>query len=131
MMTALLLIEDNADAARMVRKALALSCYEVHHAPTGLDGLKLARTVLPDVVLVDMNLPDLEGKAIVVQLRRSILTPTAAVIAFTAEDDARTRRVTRALGCDGLIGKPIDTRIFVEQITQIIEGKAGRPGYGQ
>jgi len=130
-LTALLLIEDNADAARMVRKALALTDYEIHHATTGLDGLKLARTVQPDIVLVDMNLPDLEGKAIVVQLRGGILTPQATLIAFTAEDDARTRRVTRALGCDGLIGKPIDTRIFAEQITQIVQGKVGRPGHGK
>ena len=130
-MTALLLIEDNADAARMVRKALALSNYEIHHATTGLEGLKLARTVLPEIVLVDMNLPDLEGKAIVVQLRGGILAPSSTLIAFTAEDDARTRRVTRALGCDGLIGKPIDTRVFAEQITQIVQGKVGRPGHGQ
>jgi len=128
--TTLLLIEDDADAARMVRKALAHFHYDFHHAATGLEGLKLARQVRPDIVLVDMNLPDLEGKVIVTQLHGSILPPSSALIAFTAEDDARTRRVTRALGCDDLIGKPIDTRAFAWQISQIVERKTGHSNHG-
>ena len=127
-MTTLLLIEDDLDAARMVRRALAPNNYEIHHAANGLDGLKLARQVRPDIVLVDMNLPDLEGKVIVTQLHGGILTPSSTIIAFTAEDDARTRRITRALGCDDLIGKPIDTRAFAWQVSQILQKKAGYRG---
>lgn len=123
-MTTLLLIEDNPAAARMVRKALAHTDYEIYHAATGLDGLKLARKVLPDIVLIDMNLPDLEGKTIVLQLRGGVLALSTTIIAFTADDDARTRRITRMLGCDDLIGKPIDTRSFAERIAHIVQRKA-------
>ena len=114
-MITLLVIEDDLASARMVRKALAQAHYEIHHAANGFDGLKLARQVLPNIVLVDMNLPDLEGKTVVVQLRGRILPQHTTLIAFTAEDDARTRRVVRALGCDDIIGKPIDTRTFADQ----------------
>lgn len=124
-MTTLLLIEDDLDSARLVRKALAKAQYDIHHAANGLDGLKMARQIRPDIVLVDMNLPDLEGKAIVTLLHGTILTPASTIIAFTAADDARTRRVTRALGCDDLIGKPIDTRAFAWQISQIVQRKTG------
>jgi DNA-binding response OmpR family regulator len=129
-LTTLLLIEDDADAARMVRKALAHQHYDFHHAANGLDGLRLARQVCPHIVLVDMNLPDLEGKIIVTQLHGKILAPTSTLIAFTAEDDARTRRITRALGCDDLIGKPIDVRAFAWQVSQIIQRKAGSQNNG-
>jgi DNA-binding response OmpR family regulator len=129
-MTTLLLIEDDPYSARLVHKALASHQYEIHHAPTGLEGLRLARQVSPQVVLVDLNLPDLEGKAIVSQLRGRILEVGTTIIAFTAEDDARTRRIMRAFGCDDLIGKPIDTRTFADQIAQVIQRKAGQAHHG-
>jgi DNA-binding response OmpR family regulator len=129
-MTTLLLIEDDLQAARMVSKVLAPHNYQIHHATTGLEGLKLAREVAPDIVLVDMNLPDLEGKVIVIQLRGQIISSTVPVIAFTADDDARTRRVVRLLGCDDLIGKPINTRTFPAQIAQLIQRKAEANHHG-
>jgi two-component system cell cycle response regulator DivK len=127
----LLLIEDDLNAARMVRKVLAPHDYEIFHATTGLEGLKLAREVKPNIVLVDMNLPDLEGKVIVVQLRGQILAASVPVIAFTADDDARTRRLVRLVGCDDLIGKPINTRAFPTQITELIQRKAGSTNHGK
>ncbi|HLY28881.1 MAG TPA: response regulator [Aggregatilineales bacterium] len=123
-MESLLLIEDDPQTARMVRRVLASEPYTFHHASTGLDGLKVARQVLPEIVLVDLNLPDLAGKPVMLQLRGRIFCPAATIIAFTAEDDARTRRVVRGMGCDDLIGKPIDTRTFVQQIKDIIKRKA-------
>jgi DNA-binding response OmpR family regulator len=122
------MIEDDAECARMARRALAPCSYEIYHTPKGLEGLRMARELLPDIVLVDMNLPDLEGKVIVTQLRGRILSPSSAIIAFTAEDDARTRRVTRMLGCDDLIGKPIDTRTFADQIAQTVQRKVVKNG---
>jgi DNA-binding response OmpR family regulator len=129
-LTTLLLIEDDLDAVRIVRKVLGRLGYDIQHSAKGLDGLRLAREINPDIVLVDMNLPDIEGKTIVLQLRGRILPATTAVVAFTAEDDARTRRIVKAFGCDDVIGKPVDTRAFPDQIAQIIQRKAAQKQNG-
>src|SRR5438270_8733627 len=108
----LLLIEDDEQCARMVHKVLCQHGYIVHHAKTGLSGLQLARKINPQVILVDMDLPDLSGRIVANQLRSSISNQSTAIIAFTADSGSRAKRVAMALGCDGFIGKPIDTHDF-------------------
>ncbi len=119
-MTTLLLIEDDLKCANLVRKVLEPQGYTIHHAATGLAGLQLARQVHPDVILLDMNLPDLDGKIIAVNLRGSIQKGTVPIVAFTAESGARARRIALALGCDDFISKPFDTRALASQIADIM-----------
>jgi two-component system, OmpR family, KDP operon response regulator KdpE len=129
LMTTLLLIEDNPETIRMVCRVLKPFGYDVQVANCGLDGIRMAREGSPEIVLIDMNLPDLEGKGIVTLLRGGrILDESAVLIAFTAECDARTRRIVRMLGCDDLIGKPIDTQAFPNQIAEIVQRKAQQNG---
>lgn len=127
-MVTLLLIEDDHNAARMVAKVLTPHGFEVHHAPNGLTGLRLAREINPEIILVDMDLPDLEGKVVVSRLRGSAESKHLPIVAFTAECSARAKRLALAFGCDAFISKPIDTRTFPEQLRHILtqhkEGKA-------
>jgi DNA-binding response OmpR family regulator len=97
----------------------------VHHAPNGLTGLRLARELRPALILVDMDLPDLEGKVVVAQLRGISELSGTPVVAFTAENSARAKRLALAFGCVDFISKPIDTRAFPSQLTQIIERSKG------
>lgn len=122
-MVTLLLIEDDHNTARMVAKVLAPHGFEVHHAPNGLTGLRLARAVNPEIILVDMDLPDLEGKVIASQLRGSPESARLPIVAFTAENSARAKRLALAFGCDAFISKPIDTRTFPDQLREIITRK--------
>jgi len=117
----MLLIEDDPQCARMLEKVLPEHGYAIHHASTGLDGLKLARTVNPQVILVDMGLPDLNGKIVVNQLRGIRSTQNIPIIAFTAESGDRAKRMALAFGCDGFISKPIDTHELPHQIASVME----------
>jgi DNA-binding response OmpR family regulator len=118
----LLLIEDDVQCARMVAKVLTPYGYTIHHAKTGLAGLQLARSIEPQIILLDMGLPDLDGKIIANQLRGfTCHDKRVPVVAFTAESGARAQRMALAMGCDKFISKPIDTREFPGQIAHIME----------
>ncbi|HVO71632.1 MAG TPA: response regulator [Aggregatilineaceae bacterium] len=120
-MPEILLIEDDLKFARMVEKIMTPHGYVIHHAANGLDGLRLARQITADIILLDMHLPDLDGKAIVVTLRGTIKRGTIPIVALTAESGDRAKRIALALGCEYFISKPIDTRAFPGQIGAIIE----------
>src|SRR4051794_5869884 len=92
-MSVILLIEDNKDTARMVAKIMEPRSHTVLHAITGLDGLKLARSEQPDLILVDMDLPDIEGKIVVNQLRAEPRFSQTPILAFTAENTPRAKRL--------------------------------------
>ncbi len=123
-MSNILLIEDDLKFARLVEKIMGPHGYTIHHASTGLDGLALARRVHPDIILLDMNLPDLDGKVIAVNLRGMINRGTIPIVALTAESGARAKRIALAIGCDDFISKPIDTRAFPGQIATILQASA-------
>jgi len=127
MSNTLLLIEDNLDCARMVQKLLTPLGYVVQHAANGLAGLELARQLMYDtalkLILVDINLPDLSGNVITLQIRHSYRFSTVPIIAFTAETSPKVRRLAMGYGCDGLLAKPIDTQAFPGQIEEFLKAK--------
>jgi two-component system cell cycle response regulator DivK len=120
-MSLILLIEDNKDTARMVAKIMQPRNHTVLHTITGLDGLKLARTEMPDLILVDMDLPDIEGKIVVHQLRSEVRFKDTPILAFTAENTPRAKRLALSFGCNDFIAKPIDTRTFPVYIEQFLK----------
>jgi DNA-binding response OmpR family regulator len=126
-MVNVLVIEDNKDTARMVKKILEPRGHIVQVAANGLDGLQLARTFNPQVILVDMDLPDLEGKVIVNQLRAEASFEKTAIAAFTAENSSRAKRLAMMFGCNDFISKPIDTRTFPDLIERLAKGEFGTP----
>ena len=120
-MTTILLIEDDIVAARLVQKVLMKSGYTLHHASTGLEGLALAHELQPDLVLVDLGLPDLDGKVVALQMSHFLSARSSMIVAFTAETGAKAKRLALAYGCHDFISKPIDTRAFPELIEQLVE----------
>jgi DNA-binding response OmpR family regulator len=119
-MATILLIEDDRDCARTITKILAPHNHIVNHATDGSAGLRLAREIRPDLILVDMNLPELKGEVVALQLRALIGRSPVSLVAFTAENGTRARRLALAFGCDTFISKPIDTQTFPRQIDQIL-----------
>jgi len=119
-MTTILLIEDDIVAARLVQKVLMKSGYILHHASTGLEGLALAHELQPDLVLVDLGLPDLDGKVVALQMSHFLSARSSMIVAFTAETGAKAKRLALAYGCQDFISKPIDTRAFPELIAQLV-----------
>lgn len=113
-------IEDDPVNRLLVRKILTGAGFEVVDAPDGLEGLRLAREQRPDIVLVDLNIPGLDGYEVTLRLRGEESLREVPIVAITAEGD---RQTSLAVGCDGFIQKPIDARTFAATMTSFLRGR--------
>lgn len=115
-MSRILVIEDNKDNARLAEKVLKRAGHDVVIAADGEDGLQNIFTDAPQLVLLDMGLPDIDGQTVVAILRQHEDFDTLPIIAFTAWPQETASEMAKAYGCDGVIPKPINTRTFAEQV---------------
>ena len=118
-MSVIVLIEDNPHNARLVRKLLSRH-HEVIVAEEGEAGLDAVFENQPDLVLVDLGLPDVDGQSIIGTIRQSVELQDTRVVAFTAYPEAVAHEIARAYGCDAVITKPIDTREFPSTIDALL-----------
>jgi two-component system, cell cycle response regulator DivK len=107
-----LYIEDNPDNMTLVKRALEARGYEFLWAANGLGGVEMAETLQPDVILLDINLPDIDGYEVARRLRNSgrsflVYVPIIAVTANALRGDAEK---ALAAGCDVYMAKPINIR---------------------
>ncbi len=112
-------IEDDPSNRLLVRKLLAAEGLEVVDAADGLEGVRLALAERPSLILVDINLPGLDGYEVTLRLRAEAVLKETPIIAITAEGD---RETSMAVGCTGFIQKPIDARRFAAQVMQFLGG---------
>lgn len=110
------LIEDNPNSSKLAQKLLRKSGFEVFAADDGETGYELAVENAPDIVLVDLGLPDMDGQTVVGILKQEPDMSGVPIIAFTAYPEDKAREMAQAYGCDGVITKPIDTRNFADQV---------------
>lgn len=115
-MSRIVVIEDNTQNARMVEKLLRNGGYEVILAEDGEMGLTAVFENKPDLVLIDLGLPDIDGQTVVGLLRQQPELEKMPIIAFTAWPEDTAHSMAEAYGCDGCITKPINTRTFAQQI---------------
>ena len=101
-----LIIEDHADQADMLARLLRLHHYEAHIASTGEEGLRMVREYLPDVVLLDLMLPDINGFEVCKHLRADTRTMLTPVVIVTALSDADHRRNGFRVGANAYLTKP-------------------------
>jgi signal transduction histidine kinase len=118
-MSRVLHIEDDPRNRLLVRKLLASEGHEVIDATDGLEGVRAALTMRPDLVLVDLNLPGLDGYEVTLRLRAEPSLSGVPIVAITAEGD---RDTSFAVGCDGFIQKPIDARSFAALVRRYLSG---------
>jgi DNA-binding response OmpR family regulator len=119
-MFTILMIEDDENFARLVEKIMNTGDYTVLHASTAFAGLQMAANQHVDLVLLDMDLPDLDGKVVATTLRGRPETAKVPVIAVTAKAEGNAKRMALAFGCDGFIAKPVDTRSFPSQVAAFL-----------
>jgi PAS domain S-box-containing protein len=103
----IVVIEDNTDAREMLAIALRLAGHDVVEAATGADGIEMARRHRPEVVLVDIGLPDIDGYQVARCLRQEA-EGRFRLIALTGYGQARDRALSRAAGFDAHLLKPLD-----------------------
>ncbi len=122
-MPCILHIEDDPKNRALVRKLLVAAGHEVIDADGGVEGIRLARERRPDLVLVDVRMPDLDGYEVTLRLRGIAGLETVPIVAITAEGD---RETSLAVGADGFLEKPIDARRFARQIERFLHGYKDR-----
>lgn len=120
----ILYIEDNADNRMLVRRVLEAEGYTVVAAPDAHEGLRLALVELPDLILMDINLPEVDGYTITARIKSTPGLEATKVIAVTANVMKGDREKTLAAGCDGYIQKPIDVDDFPRQIAGFLKLEA-------
>jgi CheY-like chemotaxis protein len=124
----ILVIEDNEQNLYLVRFILERSNYEVFEAQDGKTGIEMVATIKPDLILLDIQLPVMDGYAVARNLRQNpdiVDTPIVAVTSYAMQGD---RDKAMEAGCNGYIEKPIDPNTFVAQIERhlIIRDQQGR-----
>ncbi len=122
-MARVLLIEDDADVREIVRYNVAAAGHQVRAASTGEAGLRMAREELPDVVLLDLLLPDLSGLTVCKRLKADERTRAARVIIVSAKGEEIDRVVGFEIGADDYVVKPFSVRELLLRI-QAVAGRA-------
>jgi two-component system cell cycle response regulator DivK len=117
----ILIVEDNPKNLKLVRDTLQVKGYETFEAGTGEEGVQLARERHPALVLMDIQLPGINGIEALRQLRADPTTRAIPVIAVTASVMMDDRQKIMAAGFDGFQGKPISVRELLATVRQILE----------
>jgi CheY-like chemotaxis protein len=117
----ILIVEDDRDNLGLIRFILERADYEVLEAHTGLEGLKLTREEVPDLVLLDLAMPELDGWTVAKKLKADPNTQKIPVVALTVRTLSEDRKRALAAGCDGYMTKPMNVASFAEEIASFIE----------
>jgi len=116
----ILIIEDNPLNVELATDLLEASGFRVHSTRTAEDGLRLAGELLPDLVLMDIGLPGMDGLCATRSLKADPATCHLTVVGLTAHAMKGDEGTALDAGCDGYLTKPINTRTFVATIKDFI-----------
>lgn len=122
----ILVVEDNPDNMYVLDHLLTRSGYAVQQAVRGDEALTMMEQQRPDLVLMDMQMPGMDGYTMVQQLRQHPTLAQLPVIAVTASSMPGDREAILAAGCTDYVAKPIEPRAVLELVAQYVEG--GRRG---
>ena len=123
-MSTILIVEDNEKNMKLARDVLGAKGYATLEAPTGEDGVRLAKEKLPDLVLMDIQLPGINGIEALRQLRADPQTKAIPIAAFTASVTPTDRSQIAAAGFDAFLSKPINLKEFLDTVKRLTGGEA-------
>ena len=101
----ILYIEDDLATRHLVCRVLANPGFDILEAGSGIEGLQLAERMLPDLILLDINLPDISGRELATKLRSHPVLKFSIIIALTGSNTPYARELSLVAGCDGYIEK--------------------------
>ncbi len=113
-------VEDNSDNRLLIRRLLQAYGYQVLEAENAAKAREILRTHRPDLILMDINMPDIDGYTLTSELKGMPELINVPVVAITANVMKGDRERTLSAGCDGYIEKPIDVDRFIEQVERFI-----------
>jgi two-component system cell cycle response regulator DivK len=112
----ILYIEDNIDNRTLIRRILNAEGYQVLEASSAKEGLEIFATTKPDLILMDINMPDIDGYTLTSKIRAIEGYGEIPIVALTANVLRGDRERSLEAGCDGYIQKPIDIDLLPQQI---------------
>lgn len=124
-MMTVLIVEDNERNMRLMRLLLKPLGYHLLEASDGREALATLEETTPDIILVDIQLPDVDGLEITRRLRQQERFATTPIVALTAYAMPGDREMFLRAGCTGYVAKPIDTRAFPAIIASYLQQETG------
>jgi len=119
-MSTVLIVEDNDKNMKLARDVLQAKGYQTLEAVTGEEGVKLAKEKKPDLVLMDIQLPGINGIEAFRQIRADAKTRGIPVVALTASVTPTDRSAIAAAGFDAFLGKPINLKEFLDTVKRLV-----------
>jgi CheY-like chemotaxis protein len=115
-----LLVEDNEDNLVVYRTILEHVGYKVIEARDGEEGVSQARRELPDLILMDISIPKMDGWEATQRLKADAATRAIPIIALTAHALEEDRQKAQQAGCDGYLAKPVEPRRVVQEVERFV-----------
>ena len=116
-----LIIEDNIDNYELVQFLLERAGYESFWARSGREGISILKTEKPDLILMDLSLPEMDGWTATERIKADVETKHIPIIALTAHTLPSERKRAIDAGCNGYLSKPLNLETFVQTIEETLE----------
>jgi len=116
-----LVIEDNEDNLALMRLLLERAQYEVLLATNGTEGLEIARQEQPDILLLDLAMPEMDGWEVAAAMKADIVTKDIPIIAVTAHALPKDRERAFEAGCDSFVIKPFSVTKLISEIENLLD----------
>ncbi len=117
----ILYVEDNPDNRMLIRRVLMADGYVIHEAPDAQSALSALKTLHPDLILMDINMPDMDGYTLTAHIRALPNLGLIPIVALTANVMRGDRERSLEAGCDGYIQKPVDIDTLTQQIERFLK----------
>jgi len=117
----ILYVEDNPDNRMLIRRILGAEGYTVREAPSAGEALEVLKTLHPDLILMDINMPEMDGYTLTARIRSLPNMGMVPIVALTANVMKGARERSLEAGCDGYIQKPIDIDLIANQVERFMK----------
>ena len=120
----ILYVEDNVDNRTLVRRILLSEDYELIEAVNAMDALRVLENTKPDLILMDINMPDMDGYTLTAKIKTTPGFERVPILAITANVMRGDKEKTLEAGCDGYIQKPLDIDQLVREVERFLARSA-------
>ncbi|MDQ3005854.1 MAG: response regulator [Chloroflexota bacterium] len=120
----ILYVEDNPDNRMLVRRILTAENYKLLEATNAVQAINLLETTTPDLILMDINMPDMDGYTLTTRIRSMPGFERVPILALTANVMRGDKEKTLEAGCDGYIQKPLDVDQLIREIEKFLARRA-------
>ena len=120
----ILYVEDNPDNRLLVKRILTAENYRLLEATNAMQAINLLETTTPDLILMDINMPDMDGYTLTTRIRSMSGLERVPILALTANVMRGDKEKTLEAGCDGYIQKPLDVDQLIREIEKFLARRA-------